>query len=308
MPKPTYEEMAKENSRLKKQLSESEACFTALFNHSGFAVVLVNPDTGIAVKFNDFEHERLGYTREEFENRSLDDNVVEREPGESERRRQLVNENGFSLSESTHKSKDGRLIHMLISSVAIEIEGVPYHQNIAMDITKLKDTEAALAKANQELEFRVEKRTEELKEKTIALEEMVTALRVLLQHKDDSIAEIEEKLLTNTQALVQPYLDKLKTTKPTQMQLQYIELLELNFKEIVSPFIKNLTSLVSDLSPSEVNVATHIKEGLSTKEIAILLNLGEKTIETYRNRIRKKLGLKTKKINLRTYLKSLQDL
>jgi PAS domain S-box-containing protein len=301
-------QIEKENRELKKKLSSCEARYDALYEHSGFAIVLVDPVTGKAVNYNEMEYRRLGYPREEFEQLSFEDIAVELEPGESEKNRKLVTEKGSSLSESMHRAKDGSIVHMLISSVAIEIEGVPYHQNISMDITKLKHAEASLEKAKQELEARVEERTEELKEKTVELEDTNTALRVLLQKRDDAISHIEEKLLVNTKTRVLPYIDKIKGTKPSQRQLEFLQVLETNLKEIVSPFLKNLTNQVSDLSPSEIEVASLIKEGRSTKEIASFLNLSDHTIETYRNRIRNKLGLKQKKINLRTYLSSLEDL
>jgi DNA-binding CsgD family transcriptional regulator len=60
------------------------------------------------------------------------------------------------------------------------------------------------------------------------------------------------------------------------------------------------------LSPNEVQVAGLIREGRSSKEISQLLNISVHTVISYRYCIRKKTGLKGKKVNLRAYLQTLQ--
>ena len=85
-----------------------------------------------------------------------------------------------------------------------------------------------------------------------------------------------------------------------------VRILESHLKDVVSPFISKLSSKFIKLTPMEIKVADLIKGGNTNKEIATLLDLAENTVKAHRYHIRSKLGLKRKKINLRSYLRSLE--
>jgi DNA-binding CsgD family transcriptional regulator len=53
-------------------------------------------------------------------------------------------------------------------------------------------------------------------------------------------------------------------------------------------------------------VASLIRDGKSSKEIARILNISINTVHTYRFNIRKKTGVKNNKVNLRSFLKTLE--
>ena len=88
----------------------------------------------------------------------------------------------------------------------------------------------------------------------------------------------------------------------SETQKVYLGIVRSNLNEIISPFSRQLIARHLNLTPAELSVAKLIKQGKATKEIASLLCLSVKTIETQRRSIRRKLGLISKKINLKTYL------
>ena len=174
------------------------------------------------------------------------------------------------------------------------------------DITDRRLYEQAMQEVREELEQRVSERTRELEEKAKNLEEVNTALKVLLKRMDEDKNVLEENILFNMGQLIEPYLEQLKKSRLTDRQKSLLEILESNLSDIVSPFARNVSNTFIKLTPAEIQVANLIRQGQTTKEIAGLLNLSTKTIEFHRENIRTKIGIKNKKINLRTYLLSSQ--
>ncbi len=66
---------------------------------------------------------------------------------------------------------------------------------------------------------------------------------------------------------------------------------EEQFDLIHNNFIKRLTEKFPDLSANERKMCTYLKMNLSTKEIAPLLNISVRGVETLRYRLRKKFEL-----------------
>ena len=163
--------------------------------------------------------------------------------------------------------------------------------DLQRDIIKCKQTEEALSKSEKEL-----------KSKTESLEEVNAALNVLLKRVEEGRIELEEKILSNIRELVLPYIDKLKKTQLSDHQASYLIVIETNLDNIASSFLYHLKMRYLDLTHREVQVASLVKEGKSTKEIAGLLNIAIKTVVFHRNSLRNKLGLKNQKANLQAHL------
>ncbi len=144
-----------------------------------------------------------------------------------------------------------------------------------------------------------------LEAKTNELEEMNSALNVLLKQREKDKTELEEKVVVNFKELIVPYVKKLKSNRLDDKQKAYMSILESNLNNIVSPFAHKLCSKYTCLTPTEIKTAHLVKDGKTTKEIAELSNSSIRTIESHRLSIRAKMGLKNSKTNLRSYLLSM---
>lgn len=148
-------------------------------------------------------------------------------------------------------------------------------------------------------------REQALQLKTLSLEEANTALKVLLKHREEDKTIIEEQVLTNVKKLVTPYIDNLKRLKLNDHQMAQVRMIEKNLQEIISPFLRNLTSAYLGLTPREIQIANLIKEGRTTKEMTEIINISATAIDFHRKNLRAKLGIKNKRSNLRSYISSL---
>jgi DNA-binding NarL/FixJ family response regulator len=137
------------------------------------------------------------------------------------------------------------------------------------------------------------------------LRELNITLGVLLQRTEKDKEALAENIASNLQATILPYIEKLKSIHLSGAAKQYVEVLESNLSEICSPLTKNLSLQSASISPTEVQVANLIKCGKRNKEIAEILGVSLNTVLTHRYRLRSKLGLKREKVNLRSYLNSI---
>jgi DNA-binding CsgD family transcriptional regulator len=169
-------------------------------------------------------------------------------------------------------------------------------RTVFRDITHRKKAEQALRQRDAELDL-----------KNKSLEEMNTALRVLLKRRDEDKTEIEEKVLLNVRDLVIPYIEKLKNGGLDAREKFLVNILESNLKDVLSPFLRRLSSKHLKLTPTEIKISNLVRQGKTTKEIADFLNLSGKTIDSHRRNIRRKLGIRNKKETLRTHLLDLPN-
>lgn len=200
-------------------------------------------------------------------------------------------------------TKDGELKYGLFNSSGIKIRGKDYLFTVVTDITKRRQVEEELRKYREDLEVLVSERTSELEGRTKNLQEVNTALNILLQKREEDKKILEERFVTNIANLILPYVGKIKKINLDEQQNFCLDVVENNLKEILSPLLKNMQQF--DLTPRELQVVSLIKDGKTTKEIAKTLGIEKGSIDTYRKNIRKKLGL-NRTSNLESHLHFLE--
>ena len=142
---------------------------------------------------------------------------------------------------------------------------------------------------------------------TLEPEQARELLQVLLKKREEDKHEMQENVLSNIRELVTPYLMRLQRSRLDPRQQTLMEILQANLDNIISPFISKLSSRYLKFTPAEIRVSNLIKEGKTNKEIAEVLLISKNTVLFHRHNIRTKLGLKNKKINLRTHLLSYEE-
>lgn len=174
------------------------------------------------------------------------------------------------------------------------------------EISGRKEDEAVRARHSEVLEERVRERTAELLAQTERLAEMNAALKVLLRQREEDRAELEQAVLANVHRRIAPLLDRLEGLGVGGEARVLTARIREGLRGLTEPFCHRLASVCQGLTPTEIQVAELIREGLGTKEIAARLGVGTSTIDTHRNHLRRKLGLKGRHNGLRAYLTSLE--
>jgi DNA-binding NarL/FixJ family response regulator len=159
--------------------------------------------------------------------------------------------------------------------------------------TDLAKRESALNKTRLDI---MEREMEHKKNELIAI-----ALHLV--RKNEFLVDVRDNIAANindTNAALKTLSSMINTT----MGDGDWNLFEQQFVNMNPEFLKRLTGATSEsLTPSELKVCQLLRTGLNTKEIASILFVSKRTIDTHRHNINKKL--KIKDVNLTSWLVSL---
>ncbi len=324
-----------ERKRAEEILRESEARYRTLLESSPDPIVVYDIK-GVATYVNPAFEKTFGLSREKLLGKQIDFVPKENWPETKAAIKKMLSGQTINLFETRRLTKDGRALDVQLSSTLYKsADGRPAGNIVILrDISAQKQAEkelqmyhdhleelvaartVELEQANLKLEQQIEERKiadsslrrhqKELRAQSHHLEEVNTALRVLLKQREEDKRILSEMVRRNVEELVSPYLEKVLSSRLDTRQRTLLQILETNLKNIISPFIDHLTGHMGNLTPMEIRIADLIKSGKSNKEIAGLLLISYNTVLFHRHNIRSKLNIKNTKINLRAQLLSFE--
>lgn len=259
------------------------------------AVFVVDPQSRTITSCNPAAERMYGYSKEEMIGRNTE--FLHRNRGryrEFGKKLSAALKAGETFRTEFHtKRKDGTVFpsEHTVKAVGDNRGAVTLLISVVRDITEPKRAQMAL-----------EEKERLLQEKSDRLEEMNAALKVLLDQRDREKKRLESSISRNINERILPYLKQIRKETAVDVQREYLDILEVHLREVAQPFSHRISESLMRLTPSETRIAAYVKQGYGNKEIASLLHLSKRTVEFHRDNIRKKLGLKGRKINLRTYL------
>ena len=148
---------------------------------------------------------------------------------------------------------------------------------------------------NEQLEKNIISKSEELANSTMAVIKKNELLLTIKQGLSKLKTETESRSST-------PHLKQVLHLVDSNISTEHDwQVFENNFNQVHEEFIKKLLKKYPNLTPSDVKLAAYLRMNLSTKEIAHLLNITNRSVELKRYRLRKKMNLESE-INLGEFM------
>lgn len=193
---------------------------------------------------------------------------------------------------------DGTVVPVEVMATILDFGDQKRLLGIFRDISRRRQLETELRDAERrQLSREIEFQRAEL-DKTNA------TLTMMLDHARKVETDIKERVVANIRHVLLPVIEALQKQKLPPEAATLVFLLVNGMRELAHPLASRLDSPLLGLTPREMQFALLIREGKTTKDIMEILSLSFQTVQSHRNNLRKKLGIRNKKINLQTYLKT----
>jgi PAS domain S-box-containing protein len=270
-----------ERKLAEEALHESEERFRRLADATWEGIIIHKE--GIIVDVNESALKMLGYPAEEVIGKSIIDFLAPESIEPALQKFMEGTTHDQLYLEVNGLRKDNTVFSAEVLGRPIRYQNLDARVIAIRDITKRKALEMELVVYREELEELVKKRTAEL-------EELNKTLKVMVHQREADKKELQEKILSDVNELIIPYLEKIKIGLLNATQEAYMDIVETNLKAIlIDPFLSHMSAY--HLTPTERQIAELIKAGRSTTEIASIFKISPQGVSFHRGNIRKKLGL-----------------
>ncbi|WP_299099330.1 LuxR C-terminal-related transcriptional regulator [uncultured Winogradskyella sp.] len=205
----------------------------------------------------------------------------------------------FEIKPPWYRGALGILLYILIFALAII--GFFYvqkrkvlRQQRLIKIKYQKEQQKLLREKTLENEKRIVQLKNDALQNDIKLKSKQLANNAMaLVKKNESLQEIKKELMINKDGFQNYYAYKklLKRVDNSIVLKDEWEVFEYNFNQVHDEFFVKLKQQNPKLTPKDLKICAYIKMNLSSKEIAPLLNISVRGVETHRYRLKKKLNL-----------------
>lgn len=150
---------------------------------------------------------------------------------------------------------------------------------------KLQREKEQIEKDKELLEEDVIHKSKELANYTMLL----VRKRELLSEMNETMKSLKEHLRNDTsRQMVRDLTRKINSNLENE---EHLQVFEANFERVHHEFFTKLKATFSDLSTKELQLCAFVRMNLTNKEIASILNISVRGVETARYRLRKRLGM-----------------
>jgi len=145
-----------ERKKAEQLLRDAEQRYHTLFNQAPIGVLLVDPDNGSFVEFNDFAHKQLGYTRDEFEKLTLSDIEIEGVESEVKLKLSRLLREGGGEFEAEYCAKNADHKNIIVTARVIKLTGKSFLHCIFHDISEIRAVQKSLIESESQYRQLVE--------------------------------------------------------------------------------------------------------------------------------------------------------